>query len=75
MLKKRIEFTLFCHVLNDPEHCVARGYAPFVRSTFHTSQVQRNSEGGGEGTSAGEDIHVVPEDPTTLHEVQGRDEG
>ena len=37
-------------------------------------QVQCNYKGGGEGTNAGEDIHVVSAGATTLHQVQGRDE-
>lgn len=39
------------------------------------AQVQCDDEGGGQGTNAGEDIHLVPEGTTTLHQVQGRDEG
>lgn len=46
----------------------------FTLLTFVTFQVHCNDAGGGEGTNAGEDIHMVCEGTTTLYKVQDRDE-
>jgi hypothetical protein len=61
-------------VVNGPEKFSPRVYALLYNSPSTLLQVQCNYAGGGEGTNADEDIHLVPEGTTTLHQVQGRDE-
>jgi hypothetical protein len=49
-------------------------WSTHVLQKFAAFQVHCNNASSGEGTSAGEDIHMVSPGTTTLHKIQDRDE-